>query len=61
MVAGRYLGPLQSQVSIVFFQNKERYLGTLYDLTRTGLQAKIKPASGFRFTLGGDVGYAWTD
>ncbi len=56
MLAGRYLGPLQSQVSIALTQNKERYQGTLYDLTRVGLYAEIKPASGFLFSLTGQAG-----
>ena len=58
MVAGRYLGPLQSQASIALTQNKERHLGTLYNLTRAGLQAEIKPASGFQLSLTGQAGDA---
>jgi hypothetical protein len=58
VAAGAYRGPLQTIVQLRFNQNKELYIGTLYDLTQAAFMAEIKPASGLWFSLTGQFGDA---
>ena len=58
----QYQGPLQSTVTFVYSQNKERYLGELYDLERINWVCEFKPTGGVHFNLvtqfGDSVDYA---
>ena len=54
-LGGTYDGPWQSQVSVIGRWNQEFYSGRLYDVSDVNLVAGLKPASGLRLGLEGNL------